>query len=338
MMKTMKIGRTDMKVSRVSLGTLSIGGESVWGASDENESLRTIARAHDMGINFFDTAPVYGFGRSERILGRAVGNHRDEYIISSKCGLVWDLDQGPILYERDGYTVRRNLTAANIKREIDLTLSRLNMDHIDIYYTHWQSIEPFLIPIEETMGALCDLKKEGKIRAIGASNVSKEQIEEYLKYGRLDVIQNRLSMLDQTAFKEVNQLCLDNDITYHAYSPFERGLLTGAVDMNFKVNPGDARSAIHWYQPEQRKQVLEMLDSWKPICEKYGCSLAGLVVAWTLALAPNINVDAGSRRVKAIEENAYGGTITLTDEELAGMNKQIDALLTKYAAFAKAPR
>lgn len=338
MMQTMKIGRTDMTVSRVSLGTLSIGGESVWGHSDETESLNTIARAREIGINFFDTAPVYGFGRSERILGRAVGNKRDDYIISSKVGLVWDLDEGPILYERDGYTVRRNLTAANIKREIDLTLHRLNMDHIDIYYTHWQSIDPFLIPIEETMGALCDLKKEGKIRAIGASNVSKEQIEEYLKYGRLDVIQNRLSMLDQTAFREVNQLCLENDITYHAYSPFERGLLTGAVDMNFEVKPGDARSAIHWYQPEQRRQVLDMLESWKPLCEKYGCSLAGLVVAWTLALAPNINVDAGSRRVKTIEENAYGGTFKLTQEELDGMNAQINYLLDKYAAYAKAPR
>jgi len=337
-MKKMKIGNTDIEVSRVSLGTLAIGGESVWGDSDEAESIRTIHRAREVGINFFDTAPVYGFGRSERILGRAVGSKRGEYIISSKCGLVWDLEEGPELYARDGYVVRRNLTSANIKREIDLTLHRLNMDHIDIYYTHWQSIPPFLIPIEETMTALCDLKKEGKIRAIGASNVSREQMLEYMKYGQLDVIQNRLSMLDQAAYKEVNDLCLEKNITFHAYSPFERGLLTGAVDMDFQVKPGDARSAIKWYQPEQRREVLDMLDSWKPLCEKYDCTLAGLVVAWTLALAPNINVDAGSRRVKAIEENAYGGTFDLTAEEFASMSKQIDHLLDKYAQDAKAPR
>lgn len=337
-MKMMNIGQTGMKASRVSMGTLSIGGESVWGDSDEAESIRTIHRAHEMGINFFDTAPVYGFGRSERILGKAVGSRRSEFIISSKCGLVWDVDGAPEQYARDGYVVRRNVTADNIKREIDLTLQRLNMDYIDIYYTHWQAIDPFLVPIEETMGALCDIKKAGKIRAIGASNVSKEQIEEYLKYGRLDIIQNRLSMLDQASYKEVEEICLKNDITFHAYSPFERGLLTGAVDMDFVVKPGDARSAIKWYQPEQRRKVIDMLNSWEPICKAHQCSLASLVVAWTLALAPNINVDAGSRRVKALEENALGGSVDLTKDELAMMNEPIDRLLLAYAKDAKAPR
>ena len=336
-MKKMMIGKTDFNVSRVSLGTLAIGGESVWGDSDEGESIRTIHHARDLGINFFDTAPVYGFGRSECVLGKALGAERSKYIISTKCGLVWDITEGPIIYSRDGYDVRRNTTAKNIKREVDISLKRLGTDYIDIYYTHWQAIAELPVPIEETMGALMDLKKAGKIRAIGASNVSKEHILEYLKYVRIDIIQNRFSPLDQMSFRVLNPLLLENDITFHAYSPFERGLLTGAVDMSFVVNPGDARSAVKWYEPARRREVLDMLGGWKPLCEKYNCTLAGLVLAWLLHQAPNVNVDAGSRRVKAVEENARGAEIDLDGADLAAMTGKINALVDKYASEAKMP-
>lgn len=336
-MKKMKIGKTDVEVSRVSLGTLSIGGESVWGDSDDAESIQTIHHARDMGINFFDTAPVYGFGRSERLLGKALSADRSACVISSKCGLVWDLNEGPILYSRDGYDVRRNTTAKNIKREVDISLSRIGTDYIDIYFTHWQAVAEFPVSIEETMGALMDLKKAGKIRAIGASNVSKEHLLEYLKYGQIDIIQNRFSPLDQMSFRVLNPLLLEHNITFHAYSPFERGLLTGAVDMSFVIRPGDARSAVKWYESARRREVLDMLDNWKPLCEKYACTLAGLVVAWLLHQAPNINVDAGSRRVKAIEENARGGVIDLDGADLLSMTKELNFLVDKYANEAKMP-
>ncbi len=334
----MMIGKTGIEVSRVSLGTLSIGGESVWGDSDDNESIRTIHRAFDLGINFFDTAPVYGFGRSERLLGRAVGANRDKYVISSKCGLVWDIAEGPILYSRDGYDVRRNTTAKNIMREIDLSLGRLGMDYIDIYYTHWQAVPEFPVPVAETMEALVKLRELGKIRAIGASNVNGEQLREYLKYGRIDVIQNRFSMLDQMSYRTLNGLLLENGISFHAYSPFERGLLTGSVDMNFAIKPGDARSAVKWYEPARRREVLDLLEGWKPLYRKYDCTPAGLAVAWMLHQAPNINVDAGSRRVKAIEDNARGGEIALEAEDLRSVSDQVNALVGKYADEQKMPR
>jgi methylglyoxal reductase len=304
-----------------------MGGESVWGESDDNESIKTINRAYDLGINFFDTAPVYGFGRSERILGKAIAERRKDFVISSKCGLVWD-KEGSLLYSRDGYDVRRNLTADNIKREIDISLGRLNTDYIDVYYTHWQSVPDFPVPISETMGALTEIKKAGKIRSIGASNVSLEQIKEYMKYGQLDIIQDRFSMLDQHSFKEVNDFCLNNNISFQAYSPFERGLLTGAVGRDFKINPGDARSNIKWYRDDLREKILEMLEGFSPLCKKYECSLASLIVACTLAQAPNVNVDAGSRRVKAIEENARGGEIILTNEDKNMMNEAINNILS----------
>lgn len=337
-MQMMKIGKTGLEVSRISLGTLSIGGESVWGDSDDDESIRTIHRAFDLGINFFDTAPVYGFGRSERLLGKAIGSNRDKYIVSSKCGLVWDIAEGPIIYSRDGYDVRRNTTAKSIMREADISLGRLGMDYIDIYYTHWQAVPEFPVPVEETMGALLKLKEQGKIRAIGASNVNEEQVREYLKYGRIDIIQNRFSMLDQMSYRTLNGLLLENEITFHAYSPFERGLLTGAVGMDFRVNPGDARSAVPWYAPDRRREVLDMLASWRPICERHQCTLAGLAVSWLLAQAPNVNVDAGSRRVQAVEENARAGDFLLEPAELERMSEQVNALVNKYVGEQKMPR
>ena len=325
-MQRMKIGNTGLDVSVVALGTLSIGGESVWGPSEDGESIRTINKAYDLGINYFDTAPVYGFGRSERLLGKAIKNKRAAVVVSSKCGLVWDRE-GALLYSRDGYDVKRNLTADNIKREIDLSLGRLNMDYSDIYFTHWQAVPEFPVPIEETMGALNDIKKSGKIRAIGASNASLEQIREYLKYGRIEIVQNRFSMLDQKSFREVNDFCLENQITFQAYSPFERGLLTGAVDMDFVVNPGDARSSIPWYREDLRRKVLDMLDGFAPLCRKYECTTAGLVVAWTLAQAPNVNVDAGSRKVSAIEENARGGGFTLAEKDKRTITEEVEKIL-----------
>jgi methylglyoxal reductase len=223
--------------------------------------------------------------------------------------------------------VKRNLTAENIKREIDISLERLDTDYIDIYFTHWQAVPEFPVPISETMGALNDIRKTGKIRAIGASNVTLDQIKEYLKYGRIEIVQNRFSMLDQKSFREVNDFCLENDITFQAYSPFERGLLTGAVGKEFTVKPGDARSNIPWYQDDLRGKVLEMLNGFAPLCKKYECSVAGLVVAWTLAQAPNVNVDAGSRRVKAIKENARGGEFPLSADDLRMMNDAVEGVL-----------
>lgn len=337
-MQMMRVGKTDISVSRISLGTLSIGGESVWGDSDDDESIRTIHRAFELGITFFDTAPVYGFGRSERILGKAIGGMRDKYVVSSKCGLVWDSDEGPVIYSRDGYVVRRNTTAKNIMREAELSLQRLGTDYIDIYYTHWQATPEFPIPVEESMSALLRLKEQGKIRAIGASNVNAEQVREYMKYGGIDSIQNRFSMLDQMSYRVLNELLLANGITFHAYSPFERGLLTGAVGMDFVVQPGDARSAVRWYEPARRREVLDMLEGWKPLCEKYNCTLAALAVSWLLAQAPNVNVDAGSRRVRAIEENARAGGFTLEPAELERMSLQVNALAAKYADEQKMPR
>jgi len=327
-MKKMKLGQTGMEVSVVSMGTLPIGGDGVWGNSDEQESIRTIRRACDLGVTFFDTAAFYGFGRSETILGKALAQDRDKYIVSTKCGMDWDTGEGSPFFERDGHKVTRDLSPKAVRRSLENSLRRLNMDYVDICFTHWQSVEPAFTPIAETVGTLLDMKKEGKLRAIGASNVTLDEIKEYMKYVQLDVIQERFSMLSQISFLTLNQFCQENNITYHAYSVLERGLLTGAYTMDSVIKPGDARNEwSEWYQYDKRKEVICILDSWKPLCTKYDCTQSALTIAWTTQQAPNVNVDAGSRRVKAIEENVRGGEITIEKSDLQSMNLAVSKLL-----------
>lgn len=328
LMRKMTIGKTGFEVSVVSMGTLSIGGDGVWGHSDEAESIRTIRRACDLGITFFDTAAFYGFGRSETVLGKALAQDRSKYIVSTKCGLDWDTGEGSPFFERDGHQVTRDLSAKAVRRSLENSLRRLKMDYVDIGITHWQSVEPAFTPIEETMGTLLEMKKEGKLRAIGASNVTLEQIKEYMKYGQLDLVQERFSMLTPDSFRALNSFCVENGITYHAYSTLERGLLTGAYTMDSVITPGDARNEWSvWYQPQKRRKVIGMLREWEPLCAKYGCTQAALTIAWTTQQAPNVNVDAGSRRVEAVEQNARGGEILIEPQDLAAMNAAVGRIL-----------
>ncbi|RJW38219.1 aldo/keto reductase [Clostridiales bacterium TF09-2AC] len=327
-MRRMKVGNTGMEASVISMGTLSIGGDGVWGANDDTVSIRTIHRALELGIDWFDSSNFYGFGHAEEVLGQALQGRRDKCFISTKCGLEWDTGEGSPFFTRDGHQIYRNLSPMAVRRSLEGSLRRLKTDYIDLYITHWQSVPPEFTPIEETMGTLMDLKKEGKIRAIGASNVTAEDIREYLKYGQLDLIQERYSMLDPTSYDRLNGLCLEHNITYQAYSVLERGLLTGAYTMESKVTPGDARNEWSvWYQPRRRKRIIDLIEAWKPLCDKYGTTQAGLTIAWTLQQAPNINVDAGSRRVEAIEQNARGGGFLIEDGDLSMMNAMIKTVL-----------
>ncbi len=337
-MRRMKIGNTGMEASVISMGTLSIGGDGVWGANDDSVSVKTIHHAMELGIDWFDSSNFYGFGHAETVLGKALEGRRDKCFISTKCGLEWDTGEGSPFFTRDGHQVSRNLSPQAIRRSLEGSLKRLKTDYVDLYITHWQSVPPAFTPIEETMATLMELKKEGKIRAIGASNVTVEDIQEYLKYGQLDLVQERYSMLDPTSYDRLNQLCLKEGITYQAYSVLERGLLAGTYTMDTKVTPGDARNEwCVWYQPKRRKRVLDLLESWKPLCEKYNTTQAGLTIAWTLQQAPNINVDAGSRRVEAVEQNARGGEFLIEENDLKNMNAAIQIILDEEGVVGGNP-
>ena len=327
-MRTMKIGRSGIEASVVGLGAWAIGGDSNWGPSDDEESIRTIHRARDLGVTLVDTAPAYGLGHSEEVVGKALKGKRHEYVLSTKCGIRWDIKEGALLMERDGVRILRNTRPESLREEIHASLQRLKTDYIDIYIVHWQELPEFPCPITDTMGFLMDLKKEGKIRAIGASNLSKEQFLQYVQAGQLDLIQEKYSMLDRRAEPVFFPLCKEYEVTFQAYSPLERGALTDAYLSGALEVKGLARSKITWFQPEHAVRLKKILEGWKPLCEKYSCTLAQLVISWTAAqgTGKNVNVLCGARKVKQVEENAGGGSILLEVKDIERMRKDIESL------------
>ncbi|MFQ3620108.1 MAG: aldo/keto reductase [Spirochaetales bacterium] len=327
-MRTIKIGKAKMEASVVGLGAWAIGGDSNWGPSDDQESIRTIHRALDLGVNLIDTAPAYGLGHGEEVVGKALRGKRHEYVLSTKCGIRWDIKEGALLLERDGVRILRNTRPERLKEEIHASLKRLNTDYIDIYIVHWQEVPEFPCPIVDTMGFLMDLKREGKIRAIGASNLSPEQFLEYVSAGDLDLIQERYSMVYRKAEPLFFPLCKQYGVTFQAYSPLERGALTQAFLKGQLEVKGLARSKIPWFQGEGAEKLRKVLSGWESLCEKYTCTLTQLVIAWTASHGEGVqvNVLCGARICSQIEENARGGELYLSKEDMERMRKDIESL------------
>ncbi|MBR0095489.1 MAG: aldo/keto reductase, partial [Synergistaceae bacterium] len=266
-MKTIKIGTLDKPVSRMGLGTWAIGGGSAWGGDkDLEQSIATIRKAPELGVNLIDTAPGYNFGNSERILGQALkGMDRDKVVIITKFGVVWDRE-GSLFNKVNGRQLYWNLSRESILDEIDKSLERLGVDYVDVYMSHWQSVEPYYTPISETMEVLNELKAAGKIKAIGAANVSPAQVEEYIKYGSLDIVQAKYSVLDRAVEAELLPVCKAHGISLQAYSPLEMGLLSGTFPRDYK--PVGAQIPKKWFQPENLPKVFDFIDNLKPFAEK----------------------------------------------------------------------
>ena len=191
------LGKTNISASAVALGTWAIGGGPWWGDSDDNQSVKAIQAAIDAGVTLIDTAPAYGFGHSEEIVGKAIKGRRDKLILSTKCGLWWKDDRGTSAFKLGDIHVKRCLLPATIREEVEISLSRMDTDYIDLYHTHWPSLEPEKYPIDDTMQCLMKLKEECKIRDIAASNVDLDHIKEYQAAGVQDAIQPRYIMLDR---------------------------------------------------------------------------------------------------------------------------------------------
>lgn len=326
-MKTMEIGSSGISTSVVALGAWAIGGDSAWGHSDDAESIRTIHRALDLGVTFVDTAPAYGLGHSEEVVGKALKDRRSRAVLSTKCGIRWDIDEGSLLLERDGVRIVRNATPASITEELEMSLRRLDTDYIDVYIVHWQAKPDFPVPIADTMGALARMKERGKIRAIGAANLSPAEFVEYTATGQLDIVQQKYSMVDRVAEEEIFPLCDRHGVTYQAYSPLERGVLTGKYAPGTPVNMGRAKKRVVWFADEKRARLQEVIAGWAPLITKYDCSVTQLVIAWTAAQGTRgVNVLTGARRVDQIEENAHGASIVIESEDVALMRADVEAI------------
>ncbi len=311
------LGASGIEASVVGLGAWAIGGW-MWGGADERKSVEAIQSAIDAGINFIDTAPAYGMGLSESVVGKAVAGRRSRVLIATKCGIVWHTDKGTPFVNQNGKTLHRYLGPESIRYEVEQSLKRLDTDFIDLYQTHWQDETT---PIEETMRTLMDLKREGKIRAIGVSNATVEQIEAYRRVGPLDSGQEKYSMLDRNLENEYLPYALKNNIAVLAYSPMALGLLTGKVGPDREFPADDIRHNHPRFSVESRKQVLAMLDKMRPIAEKHELTLAQLVIAWTHSQPGLTHALVGARNPQQAEENAAAGTARLSPEELETLNQ-----------------
>ena len=312
-MNTIKIGKSDINTPFMAMGTWAIGGGTAWGENDDKLSVRTIDEAIDCGITWFDTAPVYNLGHSEEVVGKALKGKRHNVLISTKCGLEWDYET-PVFHKvMEGRNVYRDLSAKGIRKNLEDSLRRLQTDYIDIYYTHWQTPDFALYPLEETVGVLTELKKEGKIRAIGASNVTEDIIKGYCSLGQLDVIQEKYSILDSHIRSELAQVCEENKVSIQAYSPLEQGLLTGKVKADVKLAKGDVRNRNRFFSPENLPKVMRLLEHWKPLCLKYNCTMSNLVIACTAKTIDGLHVLCGARKPEQIRDNS--GALLLTLEQ-----------------------
>ncbi|MDB5556167.1 MAG: aldo/keto reductase [Rhizobium sp.] len=318
-----EIGSSGVSASAVGLGTWAIGGW-MWGGTDEAESIAAIHASLDAGISLIDTAPAYGLGRAEEIVGKALEGRREQAVIATKCGLVWHTDKGGHFFDQDGKPVHRYLGRDAIFHEIDESLKRLRTDYVDLYITHWQDRTT---PVEETMDALKDLKKAGKIRAIGASNVDANDLKAYIAAGGLEAIQERFSMIDRDIEAELLPLTTANGISTLSYSSLALGLLSGAIGPDRVFSGDDQRKDNPRFSVANRQKVARFADTIRPVADAHGATIAQVVIAWTLAQPGVTFALCGARNPAQAKDNARAGTIGLTREETSTIDTAIASWL-----------
>lgn len=333
-MRSRPLGQSGIEASTVAIGTWVMGGW-MWGGADESESISAIHAALDEGINLLDTAPIYGFGHSEIVVGKAIKDRRDQVVLATKCAMVINAPGGRSVgrstaagpSEHGHLEIKIWNNPESIRQEVELSLKRLQTDYIDLYQTHWQEEET---PIEDTMGALMKLKEEGKIRAIGVCNATPEQMDRYRSVGQLDSDQEQYSMihrkLEGGSFQGEDGLpdqlgyCLKNDTAVLAYSPLVLGLLTGKVGPERVFPESDLRSKQKRFSQRNRQKIADLLGQFQSIADKHSCTMAQLVIAWTVHQPGLTHALVGARTPQQAKENAAAGRVELDAEDLALMN------------------
>jgi len=305
------LGSTDIMISTIGLGTWAMGGWA-WGGTNEEMAIKTIQAFIDNGGNLIDTAPVYGLGLSEEIVGRAVKGRRDKVVLATKCGLVWDIEKGSFFFQESDKPVYRYLGRESIKKEIDKSLKRLNTDYIDLYQIHWLDRTT---PVEEVIGTLLEIKKEGKIREIGICNVGKLEIEEFTKHIKLQSDQEKFSMLDMEARFDNIPYCANNNISFIAYSPLEKGLLSGKVTLDRVFPKDDDRSHESRFSPQVRGKILNLLAEFDKLNIKYNITTAQLILAWTRMIPGVSSLLVGARNVDQVLENIRSSEVFLDQND-----------------------
>lgn len=302
-MEKRRLGTSDVQITPILMGTWQ-AGKKMWVGIEDAETTRAIRSAFDAGITTIDTAEVYGDGHSEQIVAQALSEVRDQAVYATKV-------------------FANHLKYDQVLEACERSLKNLQTDYIDLYQIHWPAgtFKSEIVPIEETMRALNDLKQQGKIRAIGVSNFSRVQLEEASQYGRIDSLQPPYSLFWRQVEQDAMPYCIQNNISILAYSPLAQGLLTGKFGKDHKFNPADNRAKNKLFQGENYDRAILALEKLRPIAQRHHTSLGNLAIAWLIA-QPQAQAIVGARNTEQAVANAKAGDIHLSADDL----QEIDAI------------
>nr|WP_314491017.1 aldo/keto reductase [uncultured Chryseobacterium sp.] len=326
-MQYRKLGNSDLEISAITFGAWAAGGW-MWGSTDRNEAIDAIRASYDMGVTSVDTAPVYGQGVSEEIVGEALkGFSRDKVQILTKFGMRWDLAKGDFGFNSfknngEAIDIYKYAGKESIIHECEESLKRLGTDYIDLYQIHWPDSTT---PIDETFEAVSRLIEQGKVRFAGVCNYDAAQMAEAEK--TLNLVSNQIpfSMVNREIEKETVPYCIENNKSILAYSPLERGLLTGKITPGYQFKEGDHRAGHAHFQPDFIGKTNQLLDKIKPIADRHGASLGQLVLRWTIE-RPGITIAlAGARNAEQAVQNAESININLSEEEIKTIDNLVNA-------------
>ena len=312
-METRQLGVSELKITPIGLGTWAIGGgnwEFGWGSQDDEESIATIHRALDMGVNWIDTAAVYGLGRSEEVVGRALKGLSQRPYIFTKCSMIWDEQR----------QVGQSLKKASVKREAEDSLRRLQVETIDLYQIHWPNPDA---EIEEGWEAMAELQREGKVRYLGVSNFTVAQMRRAQKIAPITSLQPPYSLLDREIEAEILPFCERNQIGVIAYSPMASGLLSGKMTRSrvAAFPKDDWRRNSAWFTEPQLSRNLYLVETLRDIGTRHGRTAGEVAIAWTLRRPEVTGAIVGARRPEQLDGVIGAGTFRLTDEEIAEIER-----------------
>ena len=316
-MQTRKLGYSELYLTTIGLGTWAMGGgdwKFGWGPQDDMASVKAIHTALDLGINWIDTAAIYGHGHAEEVVGRAIKGIRDEVIIATKCGRVW---------EGDSREIGKSLKTESIKQEVEASLKRLDIETIDLYQIHWPEPDE---EIEEGWAAMAQLVKEGKVRYVGVSNFNLEQLKRAQAIHPITSLQPPYSMFRREIEEEIMPYCNTNEIGIIAYSPMQAGLLTGKFtkERAMALPDSDWRSKHPFFREPQLGVNLETIKRLNQIAIEENISLSQLSLAWVLRNKEMTSAIVGARNPEQIEETAKASELKLTGTNIEAIEKILD--------------